>query len=106
VAVPGGWDWNIVWVSPSGHARHYGTRVVSERSFSELRSGLFVETVCIFGCAASRYGLLKFIFRNEVFHATVHGKPANGKKVSDGTSVNVKKVKVAETRHATGEWNS
>ena len=80
--------------------------MVSERSFSELRSGFFVETVYVFGCAASRNSLLEFIFRNEVFHATVHGKPANGRKVSEGTSVNVMRVKVAETRHAIGKWNS
>ena len=106
VTVPGGWERIVVWVGPSGRARHCGTRVVSERSFSELRSGFFVETVCVFGCATSRNSLLEFIFRNEVFHATVHGKPTNRRKVSDDTSVNVRKVKVAETRHAIGEWNS
>ena len=77
-----------------------------ERSFSEPRSGVFVGTIRVFGCVASRYSLREFILWNEVIHATVCGKPWNGKNISDCLSVNVRKVKSAETRNATGEWNS
>lgn len=45
-------------------------------------------------------------FGMKLFMRTVRGKLRNRKKVSEFASVNVRKVKFAETQNAVGEWNS
>jgi len=45
-------------------------------------------------------------FGMRLFIQTVRGKLSNRRKVSEFASVNVRKVKSAETQNAVGEWNS
>jgi hypothetical protein len=74
VAVPGGWERSVACVCFSERARRYETRVFRERSFSELRSSHFVETVYFFGGTASRYSERGCVLRNVTFQATVYWK--------------------------------